>query len=165
MNEPLAEMLRQNLWANLRLLDACAGLTDEQLQATVTGTRGTIRDTLWHILSGEGRYVGILTGQVPAEAVTGAPPFPSFKALKASAEATGRAAIAFAQSLTEERLLNRALGGRPYLGPASVILIQTFNHGTEHRSQINTILTQLGVEPVSLDGWTYAQATGKLAPS
>ena len=34
MNDGLIHFFRQNLWANLRLLDECASLTDEQLDAT-----------------------------------------------------------------------------------------------------------------------------------
>lgn len=37
----------------------------------------------------------------------------------------------------------------------SLLLLQAINHGTEHRSQIATILTQLGVEAPEMDGWTY----------
>jgi uncharacterized damage-inducible protein DinB len=38
------------------------------------------------------------------------------------------------------------------------------NHGTEHRSQVATILTQLGVEPPEMDGWTYFLASGHMVP-
>ena len=48
--------------------------------------------------------------------------------------------------------------------PASLILLQAVNHGTEHRSQVATILTQLGVEPPEMDGWTYFDASGQLIP-
>jgi uncharacterized damage-inducible protein DinB len=44
----------------------------------------------------------------------------------------------------------------------SLLLLQAVNHGTEHRSQIATILTQLGVEPPEMDGWTYFFESGKL---
>ncbi|MCP4140149.1 MAG: hypothetical protein GY755_07650 [Chloroflexi bacterium] len=33
------------------------------------------------------------------------------------------------------------------------------NHAIEHRSQIMTILTQLGIQPPDLDGWTYFDET------
>ena len=39
--------------------------------------------------------------------------------------------------------------------PAQLLLLQAINHGTEHRSQIATVLTQHGVEPPSMDGWTF----------
>jgi uncharacterized damage-inducible protein DinB len=39
--------------------------------------------------------------------------------------------------------------------PVGLFLLQAINHGTEHRSQIATTLTQLGVEPPEMDGWGY----------
>lgn len=39
-----------------------------------------------------------------------------------------------------------------------VVLVQAINHATEHRTQIFTILTQQGLEPPVLDGWTYGAA-------
>ena len=48
--------------------------------------------------------------------------------------------------------------------PVSLFLIQAINHGTEHRSQIATILTQIGVEPPEMDGWTYFETSGQLKP-
>jgi uncharacterized damage-inducible protein DinB len=38
-----------------------------------------------------------------------------------------------------------------------VPMIQAINHATEHRVHIAAILTQLGVEPPTLDGWQYGQ--------
>ena len=46
--------------------------------------------------------------------------------------------------------------------PVSLFLLQAVNHGTEHRSQVATILTQLGVEPPEMDGWTYFFASGQM---
>lgn len=53
MSAELTELFKHNLWGNLRLLDACEKLSDEQLDATSPGTYGSIRDTLVHIASGE----------------------------------------------------------------------------------------------------------------
>ncbi len=46
--------------------------------------------------------------------------------------------------------------------PVSLFLLQAVNHGTEHRSQVATILTQLGVEPPEMDGWAYFFASGQM---
>jgi len=42
--------------------------------------------------------------------------------------------------------------------PTSVVLLQAINHGTEHRSQAATILTQLGIEPPPMDGWNFGDS-------
>jgi uncharacterized damage-inducible protein DinB len=48
--------------------------------------------------------------------------------------------------------------------PVSLFLLQAVNHGTEHRSQIATVLTQLGVEPPEMDGWAYFLDSGLMVP-
>jgi uncharacterized damage-inducible protein DinB len=44
----LVTLYEHNTWANLRLLDFCAGLSDEQLDASAPGTFGRVRDTRVH---------------------------------------------------------------------------------------------------------------------
>jgi uncharacterized damage-inducible protein DinB len=46
----LVTLYEHNTWANLRLLDFCAGLSDEQLDASAPGTCGRVRDTLVRIV-------------------------------------------------------------------------------------------------------------------
>jgi uncharacterized damage-inducible protein DinB len=46
---------------------------------------------------------------------------------------------------------------------AALLLTQSINHSTEHRSHVMTVLTQVGVEPPELDGWFYALATEQLS--
>ena len=42
-----------------------------------------------------------------------------------------------------------------------VRLAQVLHHGTDHRSQICTALTSIGIEPPDVDVWSYAEATGR----
>ena len=102
MTEPLVEMFRHNSWANLRLLDGCAGLDDDVLDASVVGTAGSIRDTLAHLVNVEARYVAMLH-EVPHP-----PPeffrFPGFAELRQRAETSGEALIAFAGGKTSTGL-------------------------------------------------------------
>jgi uncharacterized damage-inducible protein DinB len=44
--------------------------------------------------------------------------------------------------------------------PVSLFLLQAVNHGTEHRSQIATILTRIGEQPPPMDGWTFFLDSG-----
>jgi len=45
--------------------------------------------------------------------------------------------------------------GESYEMPAALFLVQAINHATEHRTQIKTALTQAGITPPELDGWTW----------
>ena len=62
----LPDFFKFNLWANLRLLDACAQLSNAQLDATIIGTFGSIRETLMHLFASEEGYARHVTGKAPA---------------------------------------------------------------------------------------------------
>jgi uncharacterized damage-inducible protein DinB len=43
-------------------------------------------------------------------------------------------------------------------------MLQVINHATEHREQIKSMLSSLGVTPPDIDGWDYGLATHTLVP-
>src|SRR5947209_11739579 len=57
VNGPLAEMFRYNRWANLRLIDACQALTDDQLASNAPGASGSIGELLTHLVGGQQTFV------------------------------------------------------------------------------------------------------------
>src|SRR5258705_2038163 len=52
------ELYSYGNWANRKLLDALAALTDEEFSRTVGGSYGSIRNTLVHALSAEWGWLG-----------------------------------------------------------------------------------------------------------
>ncbi|HEU4571454.1 MAG TPA: DinB family protein, partial [Candidatus Limnocylindrales bacterium] len=52
--------------------------------------------------------------------------------------------------------------GSTVAAPVGVRLAQALHHGTDHRSQVCTALTTLGIEPPAIDVWDYAEAQGRL---
>jgi uncharacterized damage-inducible protein DinB len=46
--------------------------------------------------------------------------------------------------------------------PMGIRLAQALHHGTDHRSQICTTLTTLGVEPPAIDVWDFAGQDGRV---
>ena len=93
-------------------------------------------------------------------------PFPGFEPLSARF-AHGDAQLEEAAAQAGEDREVHVTGDDPpgtWRMPVSLFLLQAINHGTEHRSQVATILTQLGVEPPNMDGWTYLDASGQLIP-
>jgi uncharacterized damage-inducible protein DinB len=148
----LDALFDHNRWANERLLEACRDLTPAQLAATVEGTYGDLGATLAHIASGEVYYVALLTGWKPATAWQQDDPFPGIEPLLEVVHEAGIRLAAAAASVAPDKPIERDLGE---LIPASVILVQAIDHATEHRTHARTILTQLGVEPLAVDGWQY----------
>jgi uncharacterized damage-inducible protein DinB len=51
--------------------------------------------------------------------------------------------------------------GWEFHAPAGLRLAQVIQHGTDHRSQICTALTNLGVTPPEIDLWSFGEATGR----
>lgn len=158
MESSLVELYRHNLWANLRLIDACATLKDELLDASAPGTYGRVRDTLVHIVGGEQFYISVLTSQERPPRLE-RQPFPGLPALRDLAQASGEALIRLAANDSADPFLEGVgRDGEHYHIPRSILLIQAINHGTEHRSHVVSILTQRGVEVPGLDGWEYEEA-------
>ncbi|HKB48257.1 MAG TPA: DinB family protein [Ktedonobacterales bacterium] len=56
------ELFKFNLWANLRLLEACADLEIVELNAALPGTFGSIGETLVHLVAAEERYLTLRRG-------------------------------------------------------------------------------------------------------
>jgi uncharacterized damage-inducible protein DinB len=53
---------------------------------------------------------------------------------------------------------------RPSPGPEQMLLLQAINHGTEHRAQVATTLTPIGVTPPGMDGWDFFFGAGHMIP-
>jgi uncharacterized damage-inducible protein DinB len=161
----LVEFFRHNTMMNQRILEACGKLPPEQLSVTATGTYGSIGATLVHIANSQEGYAARLLDTERPEPLS-EDPFPGFDSL-AERFANGDAQLLEAATQIGQDRRVQVSGDDPpgrWWMPVSLFLLQAINHGTEHRSQVATILTQLGVEPPDMDGWTYFDASGQLVP-
>jgi uncharacterized damage-inducible protein DinB len=157
----LTKLFKHNTWANLKLLAYCENLTDEQLDTAAVGCFGSIRDTLVHITYGEVDAIHLATNKLAPESLSSTQ-FPGFDLLKeriswASDRFLQLAISARADTIVEVRRPDEPI----YRFPLASFLVQAINHSTEHRTQISTIITQLGMEPPSMSGWTYMREIGE----
>jgi uncharacterized damage-inducible protein DinB len=152
--DSLTTLFSHNRWANLRLLEICAGLTEEQQASGAAGAYGSIHATWEHLVTSEQSYLSrIKTGprfQHPQDA----PPL-TFADMLERARATGAGLIEWAPKVRVDETVQVDWEGTPRAVPKTVILTQAINHASEHRAQIMVILTQLGIQPPELDGWSY----------
>lgn len=157
--DTLTTLFQHNRWANLGILEQCAALTTKQLDASMTGTYGSIRDTLQHIVLAERSYYSrISTGQRyrhPEDA----PPM-TLDEMRESLRRSGAGLIEWALNVKADDTVQIDWDGTPRDVPKTIILTQVINHATEHRAQIMVILTQLGIQPPELDSWTYFDVAG-----
>lgn len=155
MTTGLSDFFHYNLWANLRLLDACARLSDAQLDATTQGMFGSVRETLVHIFVGEESYVEDLTGTSPTTRLEEFTLFAGFDELRQRAEWSGNELITIAE---QGDLLGQTIHFPNYDIRGIILLIQALNHAIEHRSQIAMWLSLQDIELPRLDGWGYNNA-------
>jgi len=157
----LGKLFEHNNWANLQIIQACSALIDEQLDAEPqSATKGSIRLTLLHLVASQQGYLRILT--LPLEARLDASTV-AFAELQESASKSGEGLLALARG--EQKPLKPQLQTRDgYFVEPWVLMVQVINHTTEHREQISSMLSSLGVTPPDLDGWSYGEATNALIP-
>jgi len=157
----LAKLFEHNNWANSQIVQACFTLSDEQLDAPPrSATEGSIRSTLLHLVSSQYGYLRLLT--LPLEErkdrVT-----VEFAEIRESLKNSGDKLLELARD--ENKLPATRIQTRDeYYVEAWVIMVQIINHATEHREQIKSMLTALGVNPPSIDGWDYGEVTNALVP-
>lgn len=157
----LAKLFEHNNWANQKIIEACCALTDEQLDTEPHSvTKGTIRRTLVHLVSSQESYLRTLTLPVEERLHPRTVPFAE---LEESARLSGEGLLALAKG--EQKPLEARLKTRDghYTEPW-VVMLQVINHATEHREQIKSMLSALGVTPPDIDGWDYGYATSTLVP-
>jgi uncharacterized damage-inducible protein DinB len=156
---PLEDAFRHNAWATVRLIDACAALTLEQLATDVPGTYGSIHRTLHHLVDSDTWYLSFFREEVIVQMDDELRELPE---LRAAIEANG---VLWLEVLADEPDPDRQIedldGDTRYLAPVGVRLAQVVQHGTDHRSQVCTALTLLGVEPPDIAVWAYGDATGR----
>jgi uncharacterized damage-inducible protein DinB len=150
-----------HVWATDRLLEACAALTSEQLDTAVPGTYGSIISTLRHLVGGDAGYLQVLSDDPAIEVDEGAATVNELRrALETISEGWRR--VARGGEDPDEKVVRHRDDGTDSSAPRSIRLVQAFHHGTDHRSQICTALTTLGIEPPEIDVWAYADAGGRI---
>lgn len=152
--DTLTTLFRHHMWANLRLLERCAALTSEQLDATISGAFGSIHDTLQHIVRSEQSYFARISTGESIRQSEGAPPL-TIEEMMEAVRTTGLGLIEWAPKIQSDDTVVVDWEGTPRAVPKAIILTQVINHATEHRAQVMAILTQLGIESPDLQSWQY----------
>jgi uncharacterized damage-inducible protein DinB len=161
----LADAFAHHVWATQTLIDACLPLTAEQLEATVPGTYGSIIDTMRHLVGGDRSYLLVLTGADLPDIDEAQEASMDLAALRAVIDADGPAWAEFlARDLDpDETVIRYRDDGSESHAPRGIRVAQVIHHGTDHRSQICTALTSLGITPPEIDAWDFANAEGRLS--
>jgi len=159
MTTLLDDAFAHHIWATLRLIDACSDLTEEQLETSLPGTYGSILETMRHLVGSDAWYLHRLSDQRhPTIEEAG-------MSLAELRSVIGRHGDAWREVLADEPDPAAMVtvvrdDGSGYEASKGIRLAQVVHHGTDHRSQVCTALTSLGIEPPPIDVWDYGEAMG-----
>jgi uncharacterized damage-inducible protein DinB len=161
----LGDAFAHHAWATLQVMDACEALSPEQLEANAAGTYGPILETLRHLIGAESWYLYRLSGERHAPIEDAERDRMDLQELRAAME---RHAAAWPAVLAEDPdpddfIEVRNDDGSGYRAAKGIRLAQVVHHGTDHRSQICTALTSLGIEPPEIGVWEYGHTVGRAA--
>jgi uncharacterized damage-inducible protein DinB len=160
---PMDDAFAHNTWATLRVIDTCFTLSPEQLETSVPGTYGSILDTLRHLVAADSNYLFVCSGQ------TEDPPIEDEQTMDLGAlrSAIERFGPKWAALLDRDPdpgmvLVRHRPDGSETTAPLSIRLAQAVHHGTDHRSQMCTALTNLRIEPPFIDVWAFGEVDGRV---
>jgi uncharacterized damage-inducible protein DinB len=163
MTRPLlVDAFDHHAWATLRVIDACLPLSAEQLASTVPGTYGSIVDTVRHIVGADAGYLFALTGGRYPTVEEDQMDLAALRSAMAGHEKAWGEVLAESHD-PDITVTRRRDDGSESRAPLGIRLAQALDHGTDHRSQICTSLTALGIVPPEIDAWTFADQAGRLS--
>jgi uncharacterized damage-inducible protein DinB len=163
MTRPLlADAFDHHVWATLQVIDACLPLSADQLASTVPGTYGSILDTMRHLVGADAGYLFALTGGRLQMIEEDRMDLAALRSVMVGHGADWAAVIDESHD-PDVTVTRRRDDGSESRAPLGIRLAQALDHGTDHRSQICTGLTALGVTPPEIDAWAFADEAGRLS--
>lgn len=147
-------LYKYNQWANRKILDAAANLSQEQFLAEASFPHGGLRGTLVHTLFAEWIWRNRWEGSSPTIRLK-PEEFPTFEALRIRWLQEEKHLMDFVEGLTDERLDQtfhyKTTRGEPQRRILWQAMAHVVNHGTQHRAEAAALLTDFGCSPGDVD--------------
>jgi uncharacterized damage-inducible protein DinB len=159
-----AELIRTmyafNAWANDQVAAAAAKLAPADYHADQGASFGSVHDTLTHVMAAQWLYLERWHGRSP-RAMPAPAEFADLAALRRRWAEVERDTQAFVAAVTDEhaaRVIEYVnLQGERWAYPLWQQALHQVNHGTQHRSEVALLLTELGCSPGDLDFIVYVR--------
>ena len=157
---------RYNAWANKRLYDAAAQLSNEQYRADRGAFFRSVHGTLNHLLATDRIWMQRFTGTGTAPDRLDAILFETLDELRPAREAEDRRIVDFVDGLDDARLAGsiryrRVSSPEVFEQPLAPALAHWFNHQTHHRGQVHALLTGLAGRAPELDLLFYQRLSAQ----
>jgi uncharacterized damage-inducible protein DinB len=155
------QLAQYNAWANWRIYEASAQLSDTERKAARPCFFGSIHRTLNHILVGDRVWLSRLTARESGITSLDQELYSDFGELRAARVTEDERLIGVVGSYDEAELAGflsyRSMEGEDKRVPLVQVLGHVFNHQTHHRGQVHALLSATAAAPPSLDlillGW------------
>ncbi len=149
-------MARFNAWANDRIYDSVAALSDDDYRIDRKAFFGSIHGTLNHLLVVDRLWTRRIEGVDHGIAALDQILCDDLETLRAARVEEDARLVAQLDGLGAAQLrapitYRRMLGTGEQQTRCDHILLTLFNHQTHHRGQVHCMLTQSGITPPSLD--------------
>ncbi len=158
----LEAALAHHAWATIELIDSCEVLSPQQLQYVAPGTRGPIIETLAHLVDGDTWDLDILEGRNLADVEEAGL---ELGAIHRMMQRNGARWSSFVlRSPDPDAMVTEVDPADGFRRVASIgmRLAAALDHGSDHRSQICTALTTLGIRPPAIDVWRFGVEAGRI---
>ena len=147
-------LYKYNQWANAKILQAAANVTEKQYLAPASFPHGGLQGTLVHTLFAEWLWRKRWEGISPA--IRFRPEeFPTFESLCTRWAQEEKQLLDFVDGLSDERLNTTFnytnTSGKPFTRILWQAMAHVVNHGTQHRTEAAAMLTELGHSPGDID--------------
>jgi uncharacterized damage-inducible protein DinB len=155
-----------NAWANRRLYDAAAQLSDADYRADRGAFFKSMHGTLNHLLTADWVWMRRFTGQGPSPERLDTINHEQLADLRAAREAEDRRISQYIESLDDTTLAGsiryrRISSPDEFIQPLMPALDHFFNHQTHHRGQAHSILCGFGRRELVLDLLAYQREVAR----
>ena len=158
MKEMISTLYDYGIWANGRLLAKAAQLSTSQLTERLTKGAEPVLPTFGHLVSADIRWLARWQGQAPP-AVSPAD-FPTLEIVRQQWDDLSAKRRAYIAGL-DDRALREAISWPGAQDSTKIprwqAMVHCANHGTQHRSELAAMLTDLGHSPGDLDMILYCR--------
>jgi len=152
--QDILTLYKYNQWANAKILNAAANVTQEQYLAPAPFPHGGLCGTLVHTLFAEWIWRRRWEGTSPILRLK-PEEFPTVESLCTRWAEEEKQLMDFVDRLTDEKLNNTfsyaSTKGEPFTRVLWHAMAHLVNHGTQHRTEAAAMLTGLGHSPGDID--------------
>ena len=150
--DSLLALVRFHAWANRRIIETSAELTDDELRGAGPFDHGTAFQTVRHLVDVDWSWREFCTGNDVGETyVWEKAPLEDLASLGAFSGSEDARLLAYVGSLDDASLVEPLTLSDGTSVPRWLIVAHVVNHGTQHRSELARYLTDRGHSPGELD--------------